>query len=212
MLTEKSVDEFISELASASPAPGGGSVAALAGALGAALTSMVCNLTIGKKKYLGVQAEIESVLKRTERLRADLAALVDEDTRAFNNVMAAFALPKGTEEEKRKRSETIQRETAKATMVPLRVMELCEEVLASTKVVAEQGNTNSISDAGVAALMLYTACLSAQLNVQINLKSLDDASFVRDTATRAGVIFHRVESLRDEVMKRVNASIYPMHS
>ena len=212
MLTEKSVDEFINELASASPAPGGGSAAALAGALGAALTSMVCNLTIGKKKYSGVQAEMESVLKQTDRLRAELAALVEEDTRAFNNVMAAFTLPKGSEEEKDKRSEAIQHATAKATLVPFRVMELCDETLMFAKIVAERGNANSISDAGVAALMLHAACLGAQLNVQINLKSLDDASFVRETTTRAGAISHRVEMLRDEVMKRVNASIDPVHS
>lgn len=212
MLTQKSVDEFISELASASPAPGGGSVAALAGALGAALTSMVCSLTIGKKKYLGVQAEMETVLKRTERLRAELAAYIEEDTAAFNSVMAAFALPKETDEERRKRSGAIQRETAKATLVPLRVMELCEQALASAKVVAERGNTNSISDAGVAALILHAACLGAQLNVQINLKSLEDSSFVRETATRAAMISHRVESLHHEVMEHVNASIDPVHS
>ncbi len=209
MLTEKSVNEFLGELASASPAPGGGSTAALAGALGASLTSMVCRLTIGRKKYLDVQTTMEGVLRESDRLRKELAELVDEDSRAFNNVMAAMSLPKGTEEEKIKRSEDVQREMVKATILPLRVMELCEEALGFARTVAEYGNVNSVSDAGVGALMLHAACRGAQLNVQINLKSLSDKAFVNETAGRAEAISRRVELLCGEVLKRVNRTISP---
>src|SRR5208283_992112 len=111
MLTTKTVDEFIDEVASSSPTPGGGSVAALAGALGAALTAMVCNLTIGKKKYLGVQREMEEVLKQSDNLQASFVKLIDDDAEAFNTVMSAFDLPKETEEEKTKRAEAIQQAT-----------------------------------------------------------------------------------------------------
>ena len=209
MLTEESVTDFLNELASASPAPGGGSVAALAGALGAALTSMVCNLTIGRKKYADVQTTMEDVVRNSERLRKELTRLVDEDTQAFTHVMVAMSLPKGTEEEKGKRSEAIQREMTKATVLPLRVMELCEEALGFAKIVVEHGNVNSISDAGVGALMLYAACQGAQFNVHINLKSLNDKAFVHETAARAEAISRRVEILREEILKRVNGTIFP---
>jgi methenyltetrahydrofolate cyclohydrolase len=209
MLTEKSVVEFLDELASASPAPGGGSTAALAGALGAALTSMVCNVTIGKKKYFRVQGTMEAVFKESDRLRKELAKLVDEDTQAFNGVMAAMSLPKETEEERKERSEAIQRAMVNATTIPLRIMALCGEALAAAKISAEHGNVNSISDAGVGALMLHAACLGAQLNVQINLKSINDTAFVEETAQRAGAIARHAESLNNEIMSYVKSSISP---
>ena len=126
MLTEKAVSQFLDELASNSPAPGGGSVAALAGAAGAALASMVCNLTIGKKKYVDVQGEMVAVLQQTEALRNELAALIDKDTEVFNTVMAAYGLPKGTEQEQAARTAAIQEATKSATLVPLQVMTVCE--------------------------------------------------------------------------------------
>ena len=212
MLTTKTLNEFIDEVASSSPAPGGGSVAALAGALGAALTAMVSNLTIGKKKYLGVQGEMESVLKQSETLRASFAKLIDDDAEAFNTVVSAFNLPKETEEEKTKRSETIQRAMKAATEIPLQVMQLCERALVLTQAAAEKGNVNSISDAGVAALMLHAACLGAKLNVQINLGSLKDSAFVQETASRTESISKRVESTSRDILKRVNESLLPTHS
>ena len=184
MLTTKTVSEFIDEVASRSPAPGGGSVAALAGALGAALTAMVSNLTIGKKKYVGVQGEMQRVLKQSESLRASFTELIDDDAEAFNTVMSAFNLPKETEEDKAKRAASIQRATKGATEIPLHVMQLCEQALLLTQAAAEKGNVNSISDAGVAALMLHAACLGAKLNVQINLGSINDALFVQETTSR----------------------------
>ncbi|MGA7161331.1 MAG: cyclodeaminase/cyclohydrolase family protein [Bacteroidota bacterium] len=209
MMTSKTVNDFINDVASSTPAPGGGSVAALAGTLGVALTSMVCNLTIGKKKYLDVQGEMEEVLKRSETLRASITKLIDEDTEAFNAVMSAMNLPKETEEQKTNRSGAIQLATKNATEIPLRLMQFCEDALRFTKITAEKGNVNSISDAGVAALMLHAACLGARLNVQINLGGLKDSVYVRESTSRAESVSQRVEAMSRDILERVNKSLSP---
>lgn len=178
MLTKKSLTAFLDELSSSSPAPGGGSVAALAGALGAALASMVCNLTIGKKKYAGVEEELKRVLREAEDLRAKFTQLVEKDTLAFNKVMEAFALPKETDPQRALRNAAIEGATKEATLVPLEVMKHCIDAHALAQEVAEKGNKNSASDAGVSALMLFAACEGAALNVKINLGSLTDTEFV----------------------------------
>jgi formiminotetrahydrofolate cyclodeaminase len=178
MASKQTLRMFLDELASSSPAPGGGSVAALSGALGAALTSMVCNLTIGKKKYADVEADMKKILSQSEELRNTFTALVDKDTFAFNKVMEAFGLPKDTDPQKALRSAAIREATKEATLVPLEVMKHCIDALALAQEVASRGNVNSISDAGVSALMLHAACESAALNVRINLNSLDDSDFV----------------------------------
>ncbi|MCZ6775775.1 MAG: cyclodeaminase/cyclohydrolase family protein [Ignavibacteria bacterium] len=178
MLTRKTIDEFLDVLASSLPAPGGGSVAALSGALGAALTSMVANLTIGKKKYVDVEADMKKVLREAENLRAKFTSLVEKDTQAFNKVMEAFGLPKETEDQKALRSAAIDEVTREATLVPLEVMKHCIDALALAQEVASKGNRNSISDAGVSALMLHAACEGAALNVKINLNTLSDTDFV----------------------------------
>jgi glutamate formiminotransferase/formiminotetrahydrofolate cyclodeaminase len=178
MLTRKTIDEFLDDLASSSPAPGGGSVAALSGALGAALTSMVANLTIGKKKYVDVERDMNKVLREAENLRAKFTSLVEKDTQAFNKVMEAFGLPKETEDQKALRSAAIDEATREATLVPLEVMKHCIDALALARQVASKGNTNSISDAGVSSLMLHAACEGAALNVKINLNTLSDTDFV----------------------------------
>lgn len=178
MPNKKTLSGFLDEVASSSPAPGGGSVAALAGALGAALTSMVCNLTIGKKKYADVEEEMRRILKQSEELRSRFTALMDRDTDAFNKVMEAFGLPKDSEAQRALRDAAIVAATKEATLVPLEVMKHCIDGLALAQKVAAQGNKNSISDAGVAALMLHAGCEAAALNVRINLKSLSDVEFV----------------------------------
>jgi methenyltetrahydrofolate cyclohydrolase len=207
MLIDRPVSSFLDELASNSPAPGGGSVAALAGAIGAALSSMVCNLTIGKKKYLDVQDEMKGVLEQTEMLRRELTQLVDKDTEAFNSVMAAFGLPKGTEEEQATRAAAIQGATKGATLIPLSVMRTCEQALVHTKIVAQKGNKNSASDAGVAALMLQAGCAGAALNVRINLGGLNDSAFVQQIAKEAKDIAANVDAMTREVLAEVEKSI-----
>jgi methenyltetrahydrofolate cyclohydrolase len=209
MLVDKTVTQFLDELASNSPAPGGGSVAALAGAAGAALTSMVCNLTIGKKKYADVQDQMKLVVEQTELLRRELTQLINKDTEAFNAVMAAFGLPKGTEQEQASRSAAIQEATKAATLVPLSVMRTCEKALFHTRTVAQKGNKNSASDAGVAALLLQAGCAGAALNVRINLGGLNDAVFVQETAKQSGDMIKSVEKATREVLADVEKSIGP---
>ncbi|HMK39511.1 MAG TPA: cyclodeaminase/cyclohydrolase family protein [Bacteroidota bacterium] len=178
MPSKRTLAAFLDDLASSSPAPGGGSVAALAGALGSALTAMVCNLTIGKKKYAGVEEEMKKILHQAEEMRALFTALIDKDTEAFNKVMEAFGLPKDTEPQKALRSAAIREATKEATNVPLEVMKHCIDALALAQQVAASGNVNSISDAGVSAYMLHAAVEGAALNVRINLNNLNDSEFV----------------------------------
>jgi len=212
MLTTKTVNEFINDTASGDPTPGGGSIAALAGALGAALTSMVCNITIGRKKYADVQETMKDLLRQSENLRDAFARLVDEDAEAFNTVMNALTLPKDTEQEKAKRAMAVQYATKNATEIPLRVMQLCEQAIILTQSAAQKGNVNSISDAGVAALLLRAACLGARLNVQINLGSIKDPAFVQETTSRAENIGKRVEAMSHDILKRVDEALSPAHS
>jgi formiminotetrahydrofolate cyclodeaminase len=207
MIKTQSLNQFLDEVASKSPAPGGGSVAALAGALGTALTSMVCHLTIGKKKYVDVQHEIEAVLKRSEELRASFSELVEKDTEAFDSVMRAFSLPKETEEERTRRASAIEEATKKATLVPLKVMEFCMEALSLTKIVAEKGNTNSVSDAGVSALMLHAACKGAALNVRTNLGTLQDKPFIEETRAKTMMLLNKVENMTKEVLSITDSKL-----
>ncbi len=205
MLTALTVTQFLDDTASNSPAPGGGSVSALAAALGAALTSMVCRLTIGKKKYAEVQSEMESILRRSETIREKATALIDEDTAAFNRVMAAFGLPKETEEEKAKRTAAVQEATKDATRVPLRLMEVTAEAIILVKDVAARGNQNSLSDAGVAALVLSAACDGAALNVRINLGGLTDQVFISSTRDTMDRIAATVSAQTSEILANVRA-------
>jgi formiminotetrahydrofolate cyclodeaminase len=207
MLVEKTVAEFLDDVASNSAAPGGGSVAALAGALGAGLTAMVCRLTIGKKRYADVQSEMEGVLARVEALRTELTTLVEKDTEAFHAVMKAFSLPKETEEQREIRHAAVQEATKAAAVVPLAVMELCERTLPLTQTVATKGNVNSLSDAGVAASMLYAACVGAALNVRINLGTIQDDTFVHDTKVRAEHLLASVAQRHAEIQSHIASSL-----
>lgn len=207
MLAAKTINEFTEDVASALPAPGGGSVSALVGSLGAALTSMVCRLTIGKKKYLDVQAEMEAVLAQAEELRLRLIDLMDKDTTAFQAVMNAFTFPKETEEQKLERSEAIQAATKEATLVPLEVMNLCERAIELVQTTAKRGNVNSISDAGVAALMINAACLGAAMNVKINLATLQDTSFVRMATERLEEIQKFVQTSSAAILETVETKL-----
>jgi formiminotetrahydrofolate cyclodeaminase len=204
MLTSLSVTDFLDEIASNSPAPGGGSISALAASLGAALTSMVCRLTIGKKKYADVQVEMEKVLKHSEELRAQFNAMIEEDTAAFNSVMAAYGLPKEIEEQKAKRTVEIQEATKAATLIPLKLMELCIKALELVKIIVEKENQNSLSDAGVAALMLHAGCEGAALNVLINLNNIQDEAFVEAKRTIANTIRTSVSDDSRHILYRIN--------
>ena len=176
-LTQQTVTDFLDALASNAPAPGGGSVAALSGALGAALLSMVCNLTLGKKKYAAVQDEIAALVDKTEALRHRLTGLLEADVQVYTGVSAAYKMPRKTPEAKAARSAAIQEALKAAAQVPLQVAEACVEVLDLCTQTAEQGNLNAVSDAGVAALMAEAGLRSAALNVIINVNAIKDEAF-----------------------------------
>jgi formiminotetrahydrofolate cyclodeaminase len=207
MTTRMTLHSFLDDIASASPAPGGGSVAALAGALGAALTSMVCRLTIGKKKYADVEVEMKAILTQAEALRGQFTSLVAEDTAAFNKVMEAYGLPKDSEAQKALRTAAVREATKEATLVPLEVMKHCIDALALAGNVAAKGNVNSLSDAGVSALMLQSACESAALNVRINLKGMDDREFVGWKADELESLLKTARMMLEEVQSVVTSRL-----
>ena len=184
-LVEMTARGFTDELSRDSAAPGGGSVAALCGALGAGLAAMVANLTHNKKGYEGVWTSMDGSARKGQELKDRLLRAVDDDTAAFNEVMTAFGLPKKSDEDKARRAAAIEAGNQKATLVPLSVLEAANEVLALAEGALQDGNQNSLSDAGVAALMGRSAADGAYYNVLINLKGLSDAAFVADTRKRA---------------------------
>ncbi len=200
-------DSFYDEVASSSPAPGGGSVAASAGALSAALSAMVCRITVGKKSYEAVKDELSDIRDRADALLSDLEKLIDTDKEAFNKVMDAFALPKSTDEESALRDKAIEEATKKAAKVPLTVMEKSIEALQMAKTAAAKGNENSISDAGVAALMAEAAIKGAGYNVLINLTSLSDKKFCSEMKSDTGKILDNCEKLSREVKALVEAKL-----
>ncbi|MBX7152223.1 cyclodeaminase/cyclohydrolase family protein [bacterium] len=202
----KNVHDFLNELASSSPAPGGGSVSALAGALGTALVSMVSQLTIGKKKYVAVENEMKEILQASEKLRAEATTLIDRDTEAFNVVMNAFKLPQANDAEKQQRSEAIEAATKQATLVPLDLMKLCAQAIRLSKHVAEKGNTNALSDAGVSMLMIQAGCRGAYYNVKINLSGIKDANFVNEVGASASAILSEVDQTAQTIQQRVETS------
>ena len=203
-LASMKVNNFLSELASNSPAPGGGSVAALAGALGAALTSMVCNLTVGKDKYADVEDEIKSILKKSESIRKKLTKLIDKDTEAFNDVIKAFKMPKETEKQKEARSKAIQEGYKTAAKVPFETANICGEIFDLAKIVAEKGNKNSITDAAVSALMTKAGVESAILNVKINLGSIKDEKFVKNISSKIDKLEKIAEHKTMEILEIVD--------
>ncbi len=203
----KGVDDFVNEVASASPAPGGGSVAAAAGALGAALASMVARLTVTKKKYKSVHDEIGAILNQSESLRQELTELIVKDKDAFDRVMQAMKLPKDTDEEVKKRAVEIEDANKGAALVPLKVAEKALEVLSLVKVVAEKGNENSITDAGVGALMARAGLEGAILNVRINLSGLSDKDFVMKLTGEIEGFKARGEAQTEEVLRIVEQKI-----
>jgi formiminotetrahydrofolate cyclodeaminase len=181
-MIEGSLQSFLDELASSAPTPGGGSAAAIIGATGAALLSMVCNVTLGKKGQEAVEPEMKTVRDESERLRARLTAMVAEDIAAFDGLMAAYRLPKASDEEKSRRAEAIQSNLRAATETPLACARTCAAVVMLARRAAEKGFAGVISDAGVGVLAANSALRSAALNVYINVPALKDRAYA-DAAT-----------------------------
>ena len=198
-LVSMKLDEFIEELSSDSPAPGGGSVAALCGALSSSLSAMVGNLTTGKLKYKNVRAKMISASESGQELNRFFIDAIDRDTIAFNKIMDAFSLPKKDEEEKRIRDKSVKEATMKATMIPFSVLERSKEAAELAFEVASYGNKNSLSDSGVAGLTSMAAAAGAYYNVLINLDGINDQVFVTKIKKESFEIFSDVKKITDKV-------------
>lgn len=199
MFMEMTMEEFLNELASDSPAPGGGSVSALAGGLGAALVAMVARLTAGRKDPADLEEKIEENLQVTLRLRQNLQEDVDRDTAAYNEVVEAYRMPKKTAAEKEVRSRAIQEALKGATQLPLQVAQRSLEVLRLSLWALEKGNPNTWSDAAVAALMAQSGIEGALANVAINLDGIKDNTFKEKMKAQAGEIRREAQLLREKI-------------
>jgi formiminotetrahydrofolate cyclodeaminase len=203
MPQEQSLQTFLNELASKSPTPGGGGAAAVMGATAAALISMVCNLTIGKKNYESVEGDMRAVLEKAERLRGELTAMILADIDVFNTVMGAYGMPKETDEQKALRGKCIQEALQQAADVPLACARLCMEVISLSREAAEKGNRNVVSDAGVAVIAAYAALKSAALNVYVNAGSIQDQEFARTRLAEVERLQEDAERQTQDIYQRV---------
>lgn len=204
---ESAESAYLQELASGSPAPGGGSAAALAGALAAALANMVCNLTLGRKQFADVAAEVDAIHVNMQQIQTRLQQLMTEDSNAFKAVMAAYKLPKATTEEQTTRAQAIQQTMKTAAEVPLEVMRQALEVIKSAGPLAEKGNPNAITDGGCAVHLAKAAIEGAALNVKINLDSITDPEFTQRLAREVQRIREMAETLTHKVLENISAKI-----
>lgn len=206
-IKNKSIQTFLDDLASKSATPGGGSAAALMGAQGAALVSMVCNLTIGKPKFTEIEAEMQAVLDKAEALRTQLTDLIQADIAVFNRLMSKYAMPKESDEEKAIRSAAIQEVLKEATEVPMQCVQACLEVIHLCKIAAEKGNSGAISDAGAAVMAAYGGLKSSALNVYINVGSLKDKKYVDTKLAELERSTKSVEEIVDGVYQIVKTRL-----
>lgn len=204
---ETTIKAFIDELASNSPAPGGGSVAALCGSLAAGLEAMVANLTLGKEKYRTGWDKMNKVLEEGEKLRAEFINLMNEDTESFNLFMQALKMPKETEEQKASRKAAMGEASKAATAVPLRTLESCVKAAELSFAAAKYGNSNAVSDAGVAALLAEAAGKAASYNVKINLPGITDEAFAEECRERMEKALAEVVKHADETAKLVETAM-----
>jgi formiminotetrahydrofolate cyclodeaminase len=191
-----SIQKFLEDLGSSSPTPGGGSVSALCGSIASRLTEMVASLTIGRPRFAEVQQEMAKAAETGKILSGKFLDLATKDSAAYDLFMKALSLPKDNEQEKARRKDSMQEALKQSTLVPLQTLELAKELVANSLVVAEKGNPNAITDAGVSALLADAAARGAAMNVKINLTSIEDESFVQDG-------LHRVE----EELKELDAAV-----
>jgi len=206
-LVSMTLSDFADETASESPAPGGGSISAYVGSLGIALGTMVANLSSHKKGWDERWKEFSDWAEKGEQYKNELVKLVDADTKAFNQIMHAFALPKGNEAEKTARTAAIQVATRYAIEIPFKVMQTSYACLEVIKAMAEIGNPNSVSDAGVGALCVRSAVMGAFMNVRINASGFDDKTFVDDIIAKGRDIENKTIALEAEILKVVNEKI-----
>jgi formiminotetrahydrofolate cyclodeaminase len=206
-IKDQTIELFLENLASKSSTPGGGSAAAIIGAMGAALVSMVANFTVGKKGYEAVSTDMAEVLEKAENYRRQFIELIQLDVDVFNHVMSAYGLPRETDQDKQTRSAAIQSALKAATDVPLACATLCLEVMELSRQVAAKGNTNVISDAGVAVLAAEAALGSAALNVYINIANIKDSEFVEDRRQNLEAMLAASSEITDQVYALVKSKV-----
>lgn len=200
--SSETLHSFLERLSSAAPTPGGGAVAALSGALAAALAHMVASLTAGKKKFVAVEAEFQAAMPGLKAAIARFTTLMDDDARAFDGVMAAMKLPKATPEEAAARDQTLRLATLAAAEAPMETLRLLQSLLPAVELAAAKGNPHAVSDAGMAALLVTCATRAAAMNVMINLKALppaDAAPLRRELDERTAATLDTAERIASRV-------------
>jgi formiminotetrahydrofolate cyclodeaminase len=207
MYVNGTIKQYVDDAASSKPAPGGGSVSALAGALGASMGSMVCNFTVGKEKFKDVEGRAKEILEVCEKSRLALLSLVDRDVQEYTKVTAAYSMLKETEEQKAARKEAIQKALKSALQVPLESFRECLNVLEQLKDLAHIGNPNLISDVGVSAILCAAGLAGARLNVDINLSSIKDEELVRTVRNEVENGAHLAKTIEAEVLAVVREKI-----
>lgn len=203
MIIDKSCKDFVNVLSSEEPVPGGGGAAALVGAIGMALGNMVGNLTVGKKKYKDVEAEVEEIMEKAQKLQKDLLDMVDGDAEVFKGVSKVYKMPKNTSEEKEKRAEAMEAALKNACSVPLEIMKTARDAIKLQARLSEIGSAMAISDVGVGVLCLKSALLSGRLNVIINLNGIKDDEFVKKTSDEMENVLEEGISLADKTYEKV---------
>jgi len=206
-LLDYNLREFTNELSVDSPAPGGGSTAALCGALSASLSSMVSNLTVGKKEYKNVQKDVKEIAVKAQSLKDEFLRAVDLDTIAFNKLMEAYRLPKKTEKQKQERDQAVEKALKEATLVPFGVLEKSTDALNLAREIALKGNKNSLSDAGVAGLTAQAAAEGGYYNIKINLPNLQDNEFKSKIKKQAASLKKKAVKLGDELREIIEKEL-----
>ncbi len=204
MLKDKTVSEYLKKTASGEPVPGGGSIAALSAAAAASLTEMVANLTIGKKGYESVEAEMQEIVVAASKLRDKFIGDIDNDPQAYQEVMAAFKLPKNSAAQKQQRTKAIQNGFKKAALIPMGVAEDGFKIMEFAERVIKKGNKNAVTDGAVAVMAARTAVMAALFNVKINLTAIRDEAFVAELTQKVKTIEHQVEDREKEILSHVN--------
>ncbi|CEO28192.1 cyclodeaminase/cyclohydrolase family protein [Paraclostridium sordellii] len=206
-ISEKTCEDFVDVLASKSAVPGGGGAAALTGAIGIALGSMVCNLTIGKKKYAEHEESAKSILEKARSLEKDLIGMIDEDAECFLPLSKAYGLPSSTDEEKKIKSETMENALKKACEVPIKIVKVCYESIKLHEDLVDKGSRLAISDIGVGVQCLRAAILSGQLNVLININSIKDEKYVNEVRNEINSLVEEGVKICDEVYLKVEKAL-----
>jgi len=200
MYADQPLRYFLDKLCSNSPEPGGGSASALTGAIAASLSGMLAALTTGKKGYEAVWSEMDQIFERARELKDDMLDLLQRDTEAFDDASRAFKMPRGTDEEKKKRAEAIEAGLVKASEVPLGIMEKSLEVARLARQVLKKGNEMAITDGAISALFAESAAIGGMINVRINFSWMKNEDYIRKTEHRLDEILDEIREIKEEAI------------